>query len=60
MKILLAIDSSDFSEAVIKEVAARPWPADSLFVVLTVVDLFALTASIGYLEPFMKNENDAA
>lgn len=60
MKILLAIDSSDFSEAVIREVAARPWPADSLFVVLTVVDLFALTSSVGYLEPFMKNENDAA
>ena len=60
MKVLLAIDSSEFSEAVITEVAARPWPADSFIVVLTVVDLFALTASVGYLEPFMKNENDAA
>lgn len=60
MKILLAIDSSEFSEAVIKEVAARPWPAESVVFVLTVVDLFALTSSVGYLEPFMKNENDAA
>lgn len=60
MRILLAIDSSEFSKAVITEVAARPWPADSFMVVLTVVDLFALTASVGYLEPFMKNENDAA
>jgi nucleotide-binding universal stress UspA family protein len=60
MKILLAIDCSEFSEAVIKEVAARPWPADSFLVVLTVVDLFALTSSLGYIEPFMKNENDAA
>jgi len=60
MKILLAIDSSEFSEAVIRDVAARPWPADSFLVVLTVVDLFALTSSVGYLEPFMKNENDAA
>jgi hypothetical protein len=50
MKILLAIDSSEFSKAVITEVAARPWPADSFMVVLTVVDLFALTASVGYLE----------
>ncbi len=60
MKILVAIDSSEFSEAVITEAAARPWPADSVLVVLTVVDLFALTSSVGYLEPFMKNENDAA
>jgi nucleotide-binding universal stress UspA family protein len=60
MKILLAIDSSEFSEAVINEVAARPWPAESVVVVLTVVDLFALTYSVGYLEPFVKNENDAA
>jgi nucleotide-binding universal stress UspA family protein len=60
MKILLAIDSSEFSRAVVKEVAERPWPADSVLVVLTVVDSFALTASVGYLEPFIKNENDAA
>jgi nucleotide-binding universal stress UspA family protein len=60
MKILLAIDSSDLSEAVINEVAARPWPSESVVFVLTVVDLFALTYSVGYLEPFVKNENDAA
>ena len=60
MKILLAIDSSEFSEVLIKEVAARPWPAGSVVFVLTVVDLFALTYSVGYLEPFVKNENDAA
>ena len=60
MKVLLAIDSSEFSEAVIKEVEARPWPAESVVIVLTVVDLFALTQSIGHLEPFVKNENDAA
>jgi nucleotide-binding universal stress UspA family protein len=29
MKILLAIDYSEYSEAAIKEVAARPWPARS-------------------------------
>src|SRR6185295_13219478 len=60
MKVLLAIDSSEFSEPVIEECAARPWPTGSLVFVLTVVDLFALTYSLGYLKPFIKNENDAA
>jgi len=60
MKILLAIDSSEVSGSVIDEVAARPWPAGTVVFVLTVVDLFALTASVGYIEAFVKNENDAA
>lgn len=60
MKILLAIDSSEFSKAVLEEVSARPWPADSVVFVLTVIDRFALTSSLGYLEPFMKNETAAA
>jgi nucleotide-binding universal stress UspA family protein len=60
MKILLAIDSSPQSEAVIQELSTRLWPPDSVVIVLTVVDLFALTSSVGYLEPFIKNENDAA
>jgi nucleotide-binding universal stress UspA family protein len=60
MKILLAVDSSPLAEPVIAEVAARSWPTDSVVVVLTVIDLFALTSSLGYLEPFIKNENDAA
>ena len=60
MRILLAIDSSALSEAVISEVEARPWPAGTEVCVLTVIDLFALTYNVGYLEPFMKNEDDAA
>jgi nucleotide-binding universal stress UspA family protein len=60
MKILLAIDFSAPSEAVIQEVSMRLWPPDTVVIVLTVVDLFALTSSVGYLEPFVKNENDAA
>lgn len=60
MKILLAIDSSAQSEAVIQEVALRLWPPDTVVIVLTVVDLFALTSSVGYLEPFIANENEAA
>src|SRR4029453_1345813 len=60
MKILLAIDSSPHSEAVIQEVTMRLWPPDTIVIVLTVVDLFALTSYVGYLEPLITNENDAA
>jgi nucleotide-binding universal stress UspA family protein len=38
MKILLAVDHSKYSEAAIKEIAARPWPARSTVRVLSVVE----------------------
>lgn len=38
MKILLAIDSSEYSDAAIAEVATRPWPAQSIVRVLSVVE----------------------
>ena len=60
MKILLAIDSSALSESVVSEVERRPWPPGSVVCVLTVIDLLALTSAVGYLEPFIKSENDAA
>ncbi|HXI90381.1 MAG TPA: universal stress protein, partial [Blastocatellia bacterium] len=60
MKLLLAIDSSVLSEAVVSEVERRPWPPDTSVCVLTVIDLLALTSAVGYLEPFIKSENDAA
>ncbi len=60
MKVLLAIDSSELSEPVIREVESRSWPPGSVVFVLTVVDLFALPHSLGYLKPFIKNENEAA
>ncbi|HSB11937.1 MAG TPA: universal stress protein [Blastocatellia bacterium] len=60
MKLLLAVDSSAESNAVISEVEMRPWPPETEVCVLTVIDLFALTASVGYLEPFVKSENEAA
>src|SRR6266436_8601154 len=40
MKILLAIDDSEYSKAAIKEVAKRPWPARSTVRVLSVVEAF--------------------
>ena len=60
MKVLLAIDSSELSEAVVNQVERRPWPAETVVCVLTVIDLLALTSAVGYLEPFIKSENDAA
>src|SRR5437762_2979937 len=38
MKILLAVDSSEYSAAAIKEVAKRPWPPRSTIRVLSVVE----------------------
>jgi nucleotide-binding universal stress UspA family protein len=40
MKILLAIDDSEYSRAAINEVGKRPWPARSTVRVLTVVEPF--------------------
>ena len=49
MKILLAIDGSPCSESAVAEVARRPWPDDSQFRVVSVVEPpGALTA-----EPYM-------
>lgn len=38
MKILLAMDTSSASQAVLEQMAARPWPADSSFEVVSVVE----------------------
>jgi nucleotide-binding universal stress UspA family protein len=60
VKILLAIDSSSLSEAVVREVEERPWPRETAVCVLTVIDLLGMTSAVGYLEPFIKSENEAA
>ncbi len=39
MKVLVAIDSSPGSEHVLDETAARPWPAETVFSVVNVVDI---------------------
>jgi nucleotide-binding universal stress UspA family protein len=39
MKVLLAVDESDYSVAAAASVAARPWPAESEIRVISVVDL---------------------
>ena len=38
MKILLAVDNSEYSNAAIQEVARRPWPARSMVRVLSVAE----------------------
>jgi len=42
MKILIAIDGSDFSQAALKSVIARPWPPNTEVKVLNVVEPPAL------------------
>lgn len=39
MKILLAIDDSEFSQAALQSVAARPWPPETEIRVLHVIEL---------------------
>jgi nucleotide-binding universal stress UspA family protein len=49
MKILLAVDSSEYSTAAIKEVVRRPWPTRSMVRVLTVVEPYpAIAVDPGY------------
>jgi len=43
MKILIAIDVSDFAQAVVKNVAARPWPPNTEMKVLHVVEPPSIT-----------------
>lgn len=44
MKILLAIDDSEYSAVAVKEVAKRPWPKGTIVRVLTVVEPFPALA----------------
>ncbi|NOT64350.1 MAG: universal stress protein [Acidobacteria bacterium] len=39
MKILLAVDGSDYSKRAVESVATRPWPADSEVKVLSAIEL---------------------
>jgi nucleotide-binding universal stress UspA family protein len=55
MKILLAVDDSEYSAVAVEEVAKRPWPTGTTVRVLTVVEPFppvAVEAWYGVLENF--------
>jgi nucleotide-binding universal stress UspA family protein len=45
MKILLAVDGSDYSDAAVDVVAERPWPEGSTIKIISAVELPYLTAA---------------
>ena len=51
MKILLAIDGSACSDAAVREVAIRPWPADSEVKVVSVVEPVLVPAVETWVPP---------
>jgi len=55
MRILVGVDGSSSSDAVLQEAARRPWPAGSEFNVMTVVDPFFFTRAPAILEEAKKN-----
>lgn len=50
MRVLVAVDGSNSSDALIQEVARRPWPAGTRFAVITVVDPYFFTKAPALLE----------
>jgi len=55
MRILLCVDGSNSSDAVITEASWRPWPERSRFKVVTAVDKFAFTKAPLLLEEVKNN-----
>lgn len=60
MKILIAIDSSASSEAVISEVARRRWPKGTVARVLSVVGSVSAFSDVPDIEPLVNAETQAA
>lgn len=60
MKIVLALDSSPHSEAVVSEVTRRPWPKDAVFHVIQVVDSMVTAQLLNYFPPRVKEEHEKA
>ncbi len=61
MKILLAVDDSEYSAAAFKEIAKRPWPKGTTVRVLTVVEPFfpiAVEPWYGGLESFERIDQE--
>jgi nucleotide-binding universal stress UspA family protein len=55
MRILIAIDGSDSSDAVIQQASARPWPGGSTFTLLSALDPFFFNQVPQLLEEAKKN-----
>jgi nucleotide-binding universal stress UspA family protein len=60
MKILIAIDSSASSNAVISEISARRWPEGTEARVLSVVGSVAAYSGVSHIEPLADVETEAA
>jgi nucleotide-binding universal stress UspA family protein len=60
MKLLIAIDTSPSTEAVISEVSARPWPEGTVARVLNVVDTRLVSTDFIDVDAYSKTEVDAA
>lgn len=60
MKLLLALDASRSSEAVIRQVLSRPWPEETVIGVLSVVNPKILDAPPAQKAELVKEELDAA
>ena len=60
MNILIAIDSSEGSEAVLSEIAERPWPEGTKARVLSVVGSPVAYSGVPYVEPLVIAETKAA
>ncbi|HXP23958.1 MAG TPA: universal stress protein, partial [Candidatus Sulfotelmatobacter sp.] len=59
MKILVALDGSASSEAVIREAAERPWPQGTEFLAITALDPFFFTHAPLLLEEAKKSTIEA-
>ena len=56
LKVLIAVDGSDYSDKAVDSVAARPWPAGTELRVISAVQLH-LPAAYAFFEiPFIENE----
>jgi nucleotide-binding universal stress UspA family protein len=60
MKLLIAIDSSPSTDAIIREVAARPWPTGTVARVINVVDTRQVSTDFLDVDAYSKTEFDAA
>jgi nucleotide-binding universal stress UspA family protein len=56
MKVLVALDATPRCRAIVREIASRPWPADTFFVLLHVLDPFPF----GKAPISLKRAKDAA
>jgi nucleotide-binding universal stress UspA family protein len=59
MKILIAVDGSSSSDAVIQEAATRPWPAGVEFAAVTVIDPFFFPKASLLLEEAKKSTQES-